>query len=514
MRRSTTSFHHAAIENLVGVGATGKSSVRIWIRSSESGSHELVLATQNSPSGRHGFEVPSDDGRDGITSVGYPDDFPGEPPLTPLERYTFSVERRRDRFVLGSGAFETSPASAAEAPARFALAFASCHQPFLSSGAVDPKALLLLGALEPLLEAENVKRLVLSGDQMYADSPAPLSLFDAGYFATVAPGGQKCIVECSREQVRTLYQQRYRIFWRIPAFVRLQAQRTVYMSFDDHEVVDNFGSRVEHAAERFRALRQGALDAAWDYQGLRIAAPSGARPPSMHFTFEYGPVAVFAMDVRSERRSTTEELIVYGERQHQELRGFLEANANKPVIVIVTGVPLVHVPDWLTAAVALVDRGHTDISDRWSAPKARACRRRLLGLLYEHQTHNPEQRIVLVGGDVHTGSVHELAWEGTDLRMVQLNASALTNRRTTPLQWLMQTAPDLMHHIDIGPPYPRLRVRRMPAEAGAAQNPVGALNLGLLAFSHEPGRTRTRIKIVAYDSRLRAARAAFVSREL
>jgi alkaline phosphatase D len=514
MRRCTTSFHGSAIENLVGVGATDKSSVRIWVRSSELGPHELVLTPEKGPTGRYGFEVSSDDAHDGIASVGYPRDFPGGAPLTPLERYRFSVERRRDRFVLGSGAFETSPASASEAPDRFALAFASCHQPFLSSGAVDPKAIVLLDALEPLLEAEAVKRLVLSGDQMYADSPSPLSLFDADYFATVAPSGKKCVFDCSREQVRRLYQQRYRIFWQMPAFVRLQAERPVYMSFDDHEVVDNFGSRVDHAAEHFRALRQGALDAAWDYQGLRMAGPSGSRPASMHFAFEYGPVAVFVLDVRSERRRTPEALIIYGERQHQELREFLATNAAKPVVVIVTGVPVVHVPDWLTAAVALVERGHTDISDRWSAPRARTCRRRLLGLIYEHQTRNPDQRIVLVGGDVHTGSVHELAWDGTGLGMVQLNASAITNRRTTPLQRLMQSAPELMHHIDIGPPYPRLRVRRMPGAGGAVHNPVGTLNLGLLAFSHERGRTRFRVELVAYDAKRRAARPVFVSPEL
>jgi alkaline phosphatase D len=514
MGRDGTTFHGGAIENLVGVGATEKTSVRIWLRASEPGAHELLLGPENGPIRGRTFELPSDDARDGVTSVCYPEDFPGGEPLVPGERHRFSVERRRDRFDLGSGMFETSPASAADAPARFALAFASCHQPFLSSGALDPEALVLLNALEPVLEAEAVKRLILSGDQMYADSPSPLSLFDDDYFATVAPDGKTSILECSPEQVRRLYQERYRIFWHVPAFAQLQARRAVYMSFDDHEVVDNFGSRIDHSAERFRALRHGALDAAWDYQGLRMAAPSGARPASMHFGFDYGPVAVFVMDVRSERRRTPARLIVYSERQHHELRRFLEANAAKPMIVIVTGVPLVHVPDWLTAAVSLVDRGHTDISDRWSAPKARACRRRFLGLLYEHQTRWPDQRIVLVGGDVHTGSAHDLAWDGTGLGMVQLNASALTNRRTTPLQWLMQAAPDLVRYIDIGAPYPRLRVRLMPGEAGTLRNPVGALNVGLLAFSNERGQTRCRVKIFAYDAQQGAARPVFVSRAL
>ena len=40
MRRPAASFHAGAIENLVGVGATEKNSVRIWLRSSEPGTHE------------------------------------------------------------------------------------------------------------------------------------------------------------------------------------------------------------------------------------------------------------------------------------------------------------------------------------------------------------------------------------------------------------------------------------------------------------------------------------------
>jgi alkaline phosphatase D len=492
-------FPQQTVENLAGVGATGATSARIWLRVHEAGAHELLLCRAGGSEQRFRFELGREPDRDGVTSVCYPADFSGASPLEPLERYEFRVERCGDRVEIGSGEFETAPLPHQQAPERFSLAFTSCHQPFKSSGAIDPESLVLLNALEPMLEAEAVKRLVMSGDQMYADSPSELSLFDPDYFASVGPPGRRTLLECGREQVRALYQQRYRIFWQPPAFRRLQARLPVYMSFDDHEIVDNFGSRSVHSASAFSSVREGALDAAWDYQALRVFEPASERPPSLHMSFEYGPVAVFVMDLRSQRRRSPERLIVYGDDQHRDLERFLEQHAEKPVLVIVTGVPVVHVPDWLTTAVSLVDRGHTDISDRWSAPKARVCRRRLLGLLYEHQKRHPRQTLVLVGGDVHTGSVHELIWEDTEQRMFQLNASAISNRRTTALQWLMQTAPGLVQHIDIGAPYPRLRVHLMRGEPGREHNPFGELNLGLVECLREREQTRIRIKLVAHD---------------
>jgi len=39
------------------------------------------------------------------------------------------------------------------------------------------------------------------------------------------------------------------------------------MMHDDHELFDNFGAAPELASAEYAALRQGALDASFDYQG-------------------------------------------------------------------------------------------------------------------------------------------------------------------------------------------------------------------------------------------------------
>jgi hypothetical protein len=286
------------------------------------------------------------------------------------------------------------------------------------------------------------------------------------------------------------------------------------MSLDDHEVIDNFGSAPEHASASFRHVRQGALDACWDYQALRVMAPAAVRPSSLHFSFDYGPVSVFVMDVRSERRHVDGRLQVYSDGQHEALRRFLRERSAQPVIALVTGVPIVDVPDWLNGPLSRLDRGRTDLSDRWSTPAARACRKRLLGLLFQHQCANPAQRLVLVAGDIHTGSAFELHWEGTPHRMLQLNASALSNLRTTPLQWLLQKTPGWNRRIHVGSPCPALRVALVPGTNPGDQNPYGDLNLGILQICRAGRDTSLRLRIMTHDSACAAGfRAVFTSPE-
>ena len=54
---------------------------------------------------------------------------------------------------------------------------------------------------------------VLMGDQMYADYPEKLSLFDEKFFRTIAPPGRASILECSREEIRALYQPDWKVWF-------------------------------------------------------------------------------------------------------------------------------------------------------------------------------------------------------------------------------------------------------------------------------------------------------------
>jgi phosphodiesterase/alkaline phosphatase D-like protein len=211
------SFEEDALRELVGVGATDAQSVRLWLRAEVAGDHDLELSDDTQTLTQR-FRVRRSRTRDGIESLCYPHDFTGARPLAPARAYRYRVVRGEGSALLGEGHFETAPSALEEVPERFALAFTSCHQPFDGQGRLDERALSLLHCAEAILNAQAVKRLVLTGDQIYADTPHALSLFDEHYFRRVAASDRRCIEQCTAEEVRRLYHQRYRIFWKVPAF--------------------------------------------------------------------------------------------------------------------------------------------------------------------------------------------------------------------------------------------------------------------------------------------------------
>jgi phosphodiesterase/alkaline phosphatase D-like protein len=134
-----------------------------------------------------------------------PENFPPAPPLIPLRLYRFRVTHRVDGTCVGEGRFETAPARPEDTPARFALALMSCHQPFTHNGVLTNRSDQMLRATYRCLQAHNTKLIFTVGDQMYADYPPQLSLYNATYFATVAPPGRTHLHECTAAEVRRLY---------------------------------------------------------------------------------------------------------------------------------------------------------------------------------------------------------------------------------------------------------------------------------------------------------------------
>lgn len=480
---------------MVAVGAVDAHGVRLWLRTERPGRHLLELRRDGAVERLAAFEVRDRPDEDGTISVRYPEDFDAEP-LRPWTTYTFAVHREADGGLVGEGRFRTAPANAETTPERFAIAIMSCHQPFTEAGAVDPASTRLLDALDTVLEAHRVERVLLLGDQMYADQPDQLSLF-GDHFAAVAPPGRRSILDCTREEVRRLYQQRYRTFWSVPSWKAFQARWPTIAILDDHEIVDNFGALPEHADPRWDALRDGALDAAFDYQGLRSAPREGQRPASMHTAFAHGTVAGFVMDLRSQRRYQGDVLRIVGDDQLAALDRFLDDNGDRHVLVIGLSVPVAHVPDWLVDVATTVGISG-DAADRWSNDAASEDRDRLLDRLYQHQERHPGQRIVIVGGDIHVGAVMELKWDRPVPSLWQLVSSAVSNRQK-PLEALgADVLPRLGATLELRSGV-CCEAHLCDGVGSATQNPFGGLNVGILEFRRVEGGSTVRLLLVSHD---------------
>lgn len=470
----------------VAVGAVTPRTARIWARAPGAACADLTveLHTPSRFVARGSLDSatiarPPCEETDHTCAFTIPADVPELGALQPDRPYIVYV-RRRDGALVGEGRFRTPWEGLGPSSGRLAFGLASCHQPFDGRGRVRVESARMLAAAERALRDHDARFLLLVGDQIYADYPPKLSLFHRAFFERVAPPGRHAPTDCSREEIRRLYQERHRIFLGVEPFARLASALPCYPMLDDHEVRDNFGTSPEHASKAWAELREGALDAFYDYQGSRVVPADGtARPPSFHYGFAYGPVAIFVADLRSQRVADDAAVHVFHAEQLASLARFLDAHAKHPVLCVVVTVPIVHIESWMAGVVAACNGRSSDAADRWSHPRMLADRDLFLRMLKDHQRANPEQRLVLLGGDIHVGSAFRLEWSDGGPPTYQLTASALSHLQGRATRWIAEKLPRATQKVAMHDGLTADVDLVAPAN-GAARNPYGGLNLGIV----------------------------------
>lgn len=472
-------FQNGDLGDAVGVGKVDADAARIWIRAQRPGSHRVHWWREGNREQADVLEVEvSDDvDRDFTCSVL----LPGEDgsPLAPQTRYHFRVEREGESHRVGKGKFETAPAGPDDTPERFAFAVMSCNQPFDAQGAVREDARQMLRATVRALEERDCKFVLMIGDQMYTDMPPDLSLFNSDYFATVAPDGRNRIQDCTAAEVRRLYHDRYRHFWNVPELKELMADFPCYMIYDDHDIVDNWGSAAEHHTEKWRSVEEGARWACFDYQASRVMPFTHVLPPSFHFHFDYGHTSVFVMDLRSEREVDGDEGQLFSARQEQEVHAFLHRCRDQKAVFFALSVPPIHLPRVIAATAAHLSPAGEDFSDRWSSLGHIRDRDWFFKTIRDHQRRNPQQRIVLLGGDIHVGCAHEVTWSDGSGHLFQFISSGMTHTASRPIQTGSKLLMKFNRTVGTRDGEAMAQVRLLPKKRGQ-KNPYAKLNVGIV----------------------------------
>lgn len=273
---------------------------------------------------------------------------------------------------VSSGAFTTAP----PAPRDISFIHASCNYSklkILTSKDVDV-AWTRIGQLIPATRADFM---IHCGDQIYADLPGVPDP-DLPYF-----------------------QREYKSAWERRATARVLAALPHYMMLDDHEIFDDFSNDAEFVGKPAGPIRDLALEAYRQYQHLHNPQPFP--PPALYYTFEFGGVHFFALDVRSERWKDMDPQII-SVRQMAEFKAWLVAHAADPKFVI-TSIPFV-------AEVR-------DRDDKWCSPNFAPQREEIVTLIAEkgigrlcfltgdmHCSYHAEMQVTDLAGAVTT--VHEL----------------------------------------------------------------------------------------------------------
>lgn len=490
-----TGFANLPLETMVAIGAVGPDWVRLWCRAAEPGRLTAAVWPHDDATARiEASTVLAADNRRGNTCALQLPAQPGRAGLKPLTRHRFCVLHEASGRELGAGSFETAPASAADTPERFSIAVMSCHQPFDHAGRVMPGSEQMLRAARRVFERHQTKLVFMVGDQLYSDHPPSLSLFDQAYFARLGLPGES-IFDCTAEQVRAIYQQRYRHFWNVEPWQALHARYPCYLILDDHDVVDNWGSDPEHQEPRWQAFRAGSERAYFDYQGSRVLPIEHPTGEGFSYSVAYGHTAAFVFDIRTQRRAGDDGQL-FSPAQAAKLERFLSEQAERKLLLVVLSVPVIHLPRVLARALAELPPSGEDFSDRWSSGSHLRDRDWLLDRLHQHQLQHPRQQLVLLSGDIHIGCAQAIDYaDGVSLH--QLVSSPITHEASSLIQIASKLLIQCNRRIETASGA-RARVGLLRGEGSAKQNPCIGLNVGLLEIETATPGTAPTLRFLLY----------------
>ena len=374
-------FPDGELERWAVLGRVTTSSVGVWLRDPAATSHVARLRVGGQVAAEASL-VP-DPTHDGVATVDIrlDDARPGE---------AFEVEvagmRRAGRF-----------APPENEPSAFAFGFGSCHQPFEEALLGDELRCHAVAGIYPrmaeLLRREHARFLLLIGDQVYSDGVSSASV-----------RARLDRDDVTDAELAEIYRHLYRGYFNEQGFRALQEALPAYLTWDDHDIFDGWGSQLDPQDFDRRLFRAAEL-AYREYQQLRNPRGRLDAEPPYAYPFWYGDVGFFVTDLRGCR--SYQEGRIMGDRQWTMLDEFFAEAGERDTrtVFLATSVPPVHLSPALVAAAAWMPGSKgSDVRDRWDLPAFRHERQALLERCFAWRAARGGRQVVLLGGDVHVGA--------------------------------------------------------------------------------------------------------------
>lgn len=347
----------------------------------------VVLWARGGQAGKLLFELSTDENFDetvaGEVLVGENSDFTGETrftDLSPATEYFYRVTLEADGSASEAkqGTFKTAPAG--DESAGFKFLFGAClgGQGYCRNPDEGWRI------FETMLNADP-DFFLFTGDTVYTDSACPS---DEGQNV---PGAEEIANDL------TSYRARYRYHLEDAHYSTFLANVPVYVTWDDHEILDNFGG-VEMTLENPDMFNEGrqAFFEYWPIHG------TDADPYQLYRQIDYGAHAdLFVLDTRSYRDPlvnwdpsprTWEHKTMLGEAQFAWLTESL-TNSDATWKFIVSSVPLIYPTGFPQPEV--------DGRDGWANGADRSgYEHELMKLMFYLETHDIEN-VIFITGDTH-----------------------------------------------------------------------------------------------------------------
>jgi phosphodiesterase/alkaline phosphatase D-like protein len=403
----STTFPDGELTDAAELGAVDCRSVRIWVRQPDAERVDACLEVEDRPAITETIRLSADTDWTGAVTLNLPDPAPGS-------RFVCTAGSRRL-----SGRLSPLP----ETHAGLIFGFGSCNLPFRATddGVRVSDAAGIYPAIREELLRENAAFMLLLGDQIYSDGVASLSVRDhlSGDLEHPPP----------LDEALAAYRRVTRGYLGQAGFRALRAALPTYCMWDDHEIFDSWGSRLEKTPLD-RRLFEAAGRAYCEYQHQRN--PNGAiGPPPYHYTFRHGDIGFLVLDVRGARDYEHGRLL--GEAQWLDVERYLAGDdaASLHTLFVVTSVPIAHVSRWMGKFLDDLPGANADaVRDRWCSNRFVGGRNALLDHLFDWEAAAPARQVILLSGDVHAASAFTIRRRKGLGVIRQFTSSAMTTPST------------------------------------------------------------------------------------
>ena len=480
---------YSKLTSAVIIGATTMDSVRLWVRVYQEERWTLVVTTapltgdlvrleektiadflagqRISPVFMDSADISQ------VSNLTYVFDVTG---LTPDTRYYYAVIadtadaaqvwRRTEIGADKPQSFSTPAAVSHE----IVFGFYSCHDPISTAGDVGAWPHFL----EQLTDAQ-ANFVIGGGDQIYVDTNDRNDFPDiwtwlkdnkAALLEKYALGANKYDEVAIELYLLNVYRWYYRVYWSVPVLREVYERFPQYMIWDDHEIMDGWGSltwkerraRISGFFEKKDSTHnQMLVDRMWraacrayyeyEHSHNPLTAIDLNNPDNSvwDYSFSHGASAFYVLDMRGHhdveknkgKKTGIDPNILLGQAQFDRFHAWLMSDTvnDAKALFVVSPVPILH---WIDRLVNYASLGEAkdDFMDEWGHKTNWGERNRLLEAVFR-QIDQSGRKLVFLSGDVHCASVFRLKHRKfPSARIYQVTSSAISRKPAPQLSLL------------------------------------------------------------------------------
>jgi alkaline phosphatase D len=419
------------LKNLIIIGHTTSKSCKVWIRlenANQDKDYILKVLQNDNLIQEKNFKINSKSS-DNIAVVKISN-------LAPNTKFQCLVYDKDNNALYGANlgektSFKTLSTSINDSN----FAVLSCNQPF----SYNKKGIKSINASTwNKVKEQNPEFIIHLGDQIYSDAVKEHN----NIFKEAKVGSN--LLES--------YRNFYKANWDIPEIRKVLSNFPNYMTLDDHDIFDGYGSYTHEEKRKYAKDKLNKSPEIFDdifgaakkaYQEYQHSHNPDTNKNIFDYSLSNNSGDFYFFDLRTNRDINNEDdkYKILGQVQHGRFDKWVEkqkkSNSKLPIF-IVSGVPFVHLKTIISEILINFKSLKDDIRDHWGLDLHEIEFNKILNQLFS-LSESTKRPIIVLSGDVHMSAIFDIYSEKhPNAKIHQVTSSAITNTNPFLLRHAMK----------------------------------------------------------------------------